>query len=216
MPEGNHALHANFWCFILLLIISPAFGAAADAPPSKASILQLFEVTGFDSLTRNMEPTIEQMVQSVTESAVPAAKRGNFSERQRSELAALTADLKTIGRQAFADLETRLIALFSESYTQSEIDMLLTVYRSEVGRELTRRQLEQQSEAQITEYVQSLNPSDREAIEAMTRDLNGPDFTQKVSNLNARAEQTLEQFTESLRAKMAAAVNQRARALSRK
>ncbi len=191
-------MSAKAWCLILLLLIAPAFGRAADSEASPASIRELFTIMGITTVLDGMGPRMDRIVQSLT--ADQLADTGELTQQDRKELQQLNSDMVAVAKHSLAQFEPRLIEIFSESVTQSEVDALMGFYRTEVGQGLIHKLLVQkQSRAQIE---QSLTSTEIDALQAIGQDQNAQTLMLKLPTLKADATRAMQEILEEMRAQL--------------
>ena len=196
----RRAVRIRAWCWLLLLVSS--ISAAAGEQASTASVQKFFEQTGISAQLKGMRSALDQRVKSVLEARRSAQPR-SLSPEQRGALKALAADMSVLGKQTLVELETRLIELYRESLTQTDIDSLLAIFRTEAGQEVLRRLLvENQSPAQVLEYLQSLSQSDRAALDAIAGAAGSKPLMEKVSAIGTRSTQLVDEMLAGLRTQL--------------
>jgi hypothetical protein len=194
---------AKTGCLILLLLIAPSFSTAADDPASAASAQQLFEQLGLRAMLDAFGPRLDGTLQSMLDTHLATPQGRNLSQQQRRDLEALAADLKVVATQTMAELERRLASTLAQTMTHAEVDSLVTLLRTDVGKTLAHKvTVEQQSREQISEYLLSLSVSELAELEAISRDIDVAALTQKVPQFKARAMQAVQEIIAALPAKL--------------
>src|SRR4029077_1866889 len=132
---------------------------AQDAKPSEASIRQLFEVMHSSSLLDAYLTQIDGTVRASMQQAL-AGQQVNPKQRQI---------LEDMGRQIgslvkaelnWSAIEPVMIEVYRNTFSQHEVDGMLTFYRSEVGQAVITKlpNAMQQSMTSIQSHVKTLTP----------------------------------------------------------
>ena len=113
-------------CFALSL--SPVF-AAADSPPSEASIKQLLDVSQvhkmLDTITAQMDQLMDQMMQQVIQSQPVSPAVQKQIDAGRAEARAMVKELLT-----WSKLEPMYMRVYQKSLTQKEVNDLIAMYKT--------------------------------------------------------------------------------------
>ncbi|MEK8051630.1 DUF2059 domain-containing protein [Ideonella sp. DXS22W] len=117
---------------VTLICLAATLATAQAAPPSEASIEALLTVTKAERLLDGMYANIEQMMRQSMQAAVQGQ---TLSDEQRRVLDAAPARLAKVMREelSYASLKPLYVGIYRESFTQDEVDGLLTFYRSPAG-----------------------------------------------------------------------------------
>jgi uncharacterized protein len=122
--------------FLLVVVTTTAY--AADNPPSEASIKQLLEASHahkiLDSMLTEMDGFMKQAIQQATQgqSVTPEVKR-DIDKRQ--------TEMMSIFKEAldWNKLEAMYVRVYQKSFTQSEIDSLIAMYKTPGGQTLLNK-----------------------------------------------------------------------------
>jgi hypothetical protein len=116
---------------LFMLLAAPVVWSQ-DAAPTEASIRQLFETMHTSRLIDTMTAQIDEMVHS---SIHESLKEKKLNAEQQRILDDMGSELAAMARQylKWSELEPQIIAVYRKSFTQQEIDGMLTFYRSSTG-----------------------------------------------------------------------------------
>ena len=108
------------------------------APPSAASIDELFKVTKMESMVDGMYAQIDQMTKSMSKQALGDIK---LTPEQEKRAAAVSADVQKLMREemGWQKLKLDFSRIYSESLSQDEIDGLIAFYKSAAGQAFTNK-----------------------------------------------------------------------------
>jgi uncharacterized protein len=116
----------------LLMLLAAQAVWSEDAPPTEASIRQLFEAMHTSKLIDTVTAQLDQVMHS---SMQPALKGHRFNAEQRQILDDMETELAGMVKQylKWSDLEPQLIAVYRKTFTQQEISGMLVFYSSSTG-----------------------------------------------------------------------------------
>jgi len=116
---------------LLMLLAAPAVWSQ-DAPPTEASIRQLFEAMHTSRLLDTMMTQIDQVMHSSIQQSLKGQK---FNAEQQQILDDMGTELVGMMKQylKWSDLEPQMIAVYRKTFTQQEVDGMLGFYRSATG-----------------------------------------------------------------------------------
>ncbi len=152
----------------------PAAAAAtpaskADAPASEASIRELMEITHsrkmLDDMMANVQAMLRKQIQQTTpESGLNEKQKQILNDMQAKMVKLFTDDMK------WENMEPVFIEIYQKTFTQGDIDDLITFYKSKTGQKmLAKMPLIVQNSMQIMQdRMQSLIPK-LQQIEADTQ-----------------------------------------------
>lgn len=152
-----------------LLCCSLSLSAHAAAP-SDASIAELLSITQSNKMLDSMHANIEQ---SIRQGMKAAAGNRTLTAEQARVLELAPARLAGLVRQemTWAKLEPTVIQIYRETYTQAEVDGLITFYKSPVGQasvaktpQVMRRSMEA-SQKQMQAFLPKLQEAMKQVIE---------------------------------------------------
>ncbi|HUL47433.1 MAG TPA: DUF2059 domain-containing protein [Steroidobacteraceae bacterium] len=158
---------------LLMLLAAPAVWSQ-DAPPTEASIRQLFEVMHTSRLLDSMMTQIDQVMHSSIQQSLKGQK---LNAEQQQILDDMGSELAGMVKQylKWSDLEPQMIAIYRKTFSQQEIDGMLAFYRSPTGQAVIEKlPLAMQNTMQFTmQRVGDLQPKiaqlQRDTIAALKR-----------------------------------------------
>lgn len=124
-------MSARSWILAFALLL-PCAALAAEPPPSEASLRALLEVTrARDTLDTMLEQMDTAMAASMRQSLGGQA----LSDPQREVLEQMSTQMSGLLKQEMAwdKLEPGMLDVYRQSFTQAEVDGMLSFYRSDVG-----------------------------------------------------------------------------------
>jgi hypothetical protein len=140
----------------VLLLAAPLH--AQTQPPSDSSIRELLTLSKSERLIDGMWQQMDQMMKS----SVAAAAPQGFNDAQRKIMDDMTTQMGEIVRDVMSwkDLEPRFIDLYKQTLSQSDVDGMVTFYKSEAGQALIEKMplIMQRSMTMVTDKVQSMTP----------------------------------------------------------
>jgi len=151
--------HMKLVVTLAFAVFASQVAYAQDAKPSEASIRQLFEVMHSSSLLDAYLTQIDGTVRASMQQAL-AGQQVNPKQRQI---------LEDMGRQIgslvkaelnWSAIEPVMIEVYRNTFSQHEVDGMLTFYRSEVGQAVITKlpSAMQQSMTSIQSHVKTLTP----------------------------------------------------------
>jgi len=123
---------------LLLFAVVTSAAYAADNPPSEASIKQLLEASHahkiLDSMLTEMDSFMKQAIQQATQGqpVTPDVKRD--IEKRQTEMMAIFREALDWNK-----LEAMYVRVYQKSFNQSEIDSLITMYKTPGGQTLLNK-----------------------------------------------------------------------------
>jgi len=120
----------------LALICSAAF--AADTKPSTASIQELLKATEshklLDSVTAQVDGMMKNMMAQATQGQAPSPTQAKAFESMQSKMAGLMKE-----EMSWEKYEPMFVQIYSESFTQDEIDSMIAFYRTPGGQAVIKK-----------------------------------------------------------------------------
>lgn len=120
----------------LALICSTAF--AADTKPSTASIQELLNVTQahklLDSVSSQVDGMMRNMMAQATQGQKPTPAQAKAFETMRTKMSALMKE-----ELSWSKYEPLFIKIYSESFTQEEINDIIAFYHTPGGQALVKK-----------------------------------------------------------------------------
>lgn len=114
-----------------LLAAAPAF--AEEPPPTDASLRELIQLSGADTILDKMRPRIEdqmrQVMQQVLQGKKVSAEQQQVLDEMMQEVVALI-----VGTLNWESFEPLMLDIYRKSFNQAEVDGMNDFYRTEVGR----------------------------------------------------------------------------------
>ena len=157
-------------CTALLLAFALCRAAVA-APPSEASVLRLLDLTNAESMMGSMMEYIEQSMRAGMQQAVAGQRLTPQQQRAldlapRKIVAAFREDL------GWSTLKPMYVAIYQETFDQSEIDGLIAFYETPTGKALVAKMpiVMQKSMAAGQERMQRLLPRLQAAMQEALRE----------------------------------------------
>ena len=156
--------------FVLGFLISPAW--SADAPPSEASIRQLMDVMQAQKLVDGMTGQLNGMILKSAEQANEGrpldAEEKKIVEQGVVRLAELIKQ-----QLAWSQMEPMMIDVYRKSFSQKEVDDLITFYKSPSGQAVIQKMpmVMQQTVAQSQTRMQAMLPQIRQIDADMVKEL---------------------------------------------
>ena len=140
----------------VLLLAAPLH--AQTQPPSDASVRELLILSKSERLIDGMWQQMDQVMKS----SVTEATSQGLNDAQRKVMDDMSTQMVEIFRDVMSwkDLEPKLIDLYKQTLTQSDVDGIVTFYKSEAGKALIEKMplIMQRSMTLMTDKVQSLTP----------------------------------------------------------
>jgi hypothetical protein len=140
----------------VLLLVAPVH--AQTGPPSDASVRELLALSKSERLIDGMWQQMDQVMKS----SVTAATSEGLNDAQRKVMDDMSTEMVAIFRDVMSwnDLEPRLIDLYKQTLTQSDVDGMVTFYKSAAGQALIEKMplIMQRSMTLMTDKVQSMSP----------------------------------------------------------
>lgn len=124
--------------FINCCIVLSACWAAADAPPTEASIKQLLEATHAQKLVDSM---ISQMDALMKNAMAQATQGQQLSPKLQKEVTQIETDMmaEMKGILDWNKLVPMYVRVYQKSFNQQEIDGLLAFYKTPTGQALLNK-----------------------------------------------------------------------------
>ncbi len=116
---------------LFMLLAAPVVWSQ-DPPPTEASIRQLFEIMHTSRLIDSMTAQMNQLMHSSIQQSLKGQK---LNAEQQQILDDMGTELVGMVKQylKWSELEPQMIAVYRKSFTQKEIDGMLSFYRSSTG-----------------------------------------------------------------------------------
>jgi len=124
--------------FIKCCIVLPVCWAAADAPPTEASIRQLLEATHAQKLVDSM---ISQMDTLMKNAMAQATQGQQLSPKLQKEIGQIETDMMTEMKSVldWNKLVPMYVRVYQKSFSQQEIDGMLAFYKTPTGQALLNK-----------------------------------------------------------------------------
>ena len=143
---------------VTVLLAASSFALSA-APPSEDSIKALLAATkaeeAFEAVYANLETQARQSIAQLL-------ARDDLSPAQRNVLKGAPKRVSDLVREemSWAKYEPDMLAIYRESFTQTEVNELITFYQSPVGRNFASKspQIAQKSIAVVQVRMQQVMP----------------------------------------------------------
>jgi uncharacterized protein len=120
------------WISLLMCCASPV-AHAADTPASEASIKRLMEITNsknmVDAMMAQMDGLMRNTMKQATNGQPLTAEQEAIMADMRTKVTALMKD-----ELKWSTLEPVLVDVYRKSFTQQEVDGMLSFYQSPAGR----------------------------------------------------------------------------------
>lgn len=109
------------------------------APPSDASIRELLKVTHSDQLINQMMSGVEQ---SMNTSMQAALKGQPVTAEMKQQMQVTNSKISTVMKDAMAwsKIEPIMVNIYRQSYSQEEVNGMLTFYKSPIGQSVIQKQ----------------------------------------------------------------------------
>jgi len=160
--------------FAATLLLGSLQATAADTAPTDASIRELLEVTETRKLIDNVSGQLDtamrdSMAQALGDTQLTDSQRQILDEMRQRMVAVMTEEM------SWARYEPLLFNVYRQSFTQAEVDGMLTFYRSDAGRAVIAKmpavmqntmQLVQQQMAQVMPKLQQIQQEMAAKLEA--------------------------------------------------
>ena len=118
---------------LVFAVFASQAALAQDAKPAEASIRQLFEVMHssklLDTYMEQIETTMRSSMQQATAGQQPNAEQQQILDRLGSKISAMLKE-----QLNWASIEPTMNEVYRDTFTQQEVDGMLTFYRSAPGR----------------------------------------------------------------------------------
>jgi uncharacterized protein len=124
------------WMAIFFVVMSVgAVGARADEASKTAKVKELFALTHLDRSLERMRSSMEQQVKLTAKNAAGADQM--TPEKQKIQQEFVNNSMKVVDQDfSWAALEPSYIKLYSDIYTEQELDGILVFYKSPAGQAL--------------------------------------------------------------------------------
>jgi len=146
----------------LLLLAAASVAAAAPAPdakPTAASVKQLFQVMHnsniVDSYMKQVESTLRSSIQQASAGQPPNAQKQKIMDDLQAKILALVQQ-----QLQWQDVEPILVEVYRDTFSQPEIDAMLSFYKSPAGQAVITKlpTATQESMARLQARVNALTP----------------------------------------------------------
>lgn len=163
--------------FLLLLSLPLSSIAHADEASKRAKIEELIQLTKLDQL---LSQTSSQMTARMKQSAAQQNARHAFTPEQQKAVDLYIAQVQTITQNAVSweKIKPMVLQVYSETYTDQELDGILAFYHSPAGQALIAKspQLMSRTMQLVNTQITEVQPQIQKANE---------EFTQKMKELNS-------------------------------
>ncbi|MFO1389452.1 DUF2059 domain-containing protein [Cellvibrio sp.] len=153
----------------LCLISLTAF---ADSKPSDASLEELLVVTESQKLMDGIWPQMERMM---SDTAKRSTTEGQFTQEQKEVLDRNLAKMSAVIKEEFAfeKMKPMFINIYSDAFTQEEVDGMLKFYKSKAGQAVIKKmpQVMQGSMVMVQTQMQTLGPKIQKIQQEMTEEM---------------------------------------------
>ncbi|RYZ84437.1 MAG: DUF2059 domain-containing protein [Moraxellaceae bacterium] len=144
--------------------------AFAETKPSDASLNELLTITDSQKLIDGMWPQVEAMMNN---SAQQALGNVTLNSEQKKVMQDANAKVATVFKEEFGyeKLKPMMISIYKESFSQEEVDGMLTFYKSKSGQAVIKKMpLVMQStmtnvQAQMSTIIPKIQKIQQDAIE---------------------------------------------------
>jgi hypothetical protein len=144
---------------VVFAVFASQAALAQEAKPSEASIRQLFEVMHssklLDAYLTQIDATVRASMQQAFAGQQPTPKQQKIMETLGRNIASLVKE-----ELNWATFEPMMIEVYSNTFTQHEVDGMLTFYRSEAGQAVIAKlpTAMQQTMTSMQSHVKTLTP----------------------------------------------------------
>jgi hypothetical protein len=145
---------ALLWC---------ASPAKADEASKSAKAQELLQLTQGDQFMKMMEPMMKSMMAQADKN-IPAGQRAKLDEMREKIMALMVESLN--------NAKPALAKIYTDTYTEEEIDGILTFYKSPVGKALLQKMPEamQRMMPVIMKMVSDMQPEIMAMMEGMMKE----------------------------------------------
>ena len=142
---------AFLWC---------AFPARADDASKSAKAEELLQLMQGDQIMKMMEPVMKGML-AQADKDMPAEQRAKVGDMQEKILALVAV--------SFGKIKPALGKVYTDTYTEQEIDGILAFYKSPIGMALLQKmpELMQRSTPLMMQMMSDLQPELKKMMEGM-------------------------------------------------
>jgi hypothetical protein len=129
----------KFSVALLFLFHLAAFPAlAADAPASDASIKRLIDIVDSKKMLDSVMSQMDAMMKTSTQQALAGQK---MTAEQEAVMLEMQNELNTLlkNEMTWETLEPMFLEIYKKSFTQSEIDGMLSFYQSPAGQAVIKK-----------------------------------------------------------------------------
>jgi uncharacterized protein len=132
----------------------------ADEASKSAKAAELLQLTQGDQMMKAMEPMMKGML-AQAEKDIPAEQRAKVGEMQEKIMALIAASLN--------NAKPALAKVYTDTYTEEEIDGILTFYKSTVGKAFLQKMPDvmQRSMPVMMQMMRDLQPEMKTMIEGL-------------------------------------------------
>jgi hypothetical protein len=123
------------WIVVLVMLLAIAPGARADEASKRAKVQDLFVTMHMDRTMAQLMDMVMKQVQQVTGS-MPGADKITPEQKKILDDFQKRVDDMVSGSLGWKALEPEYVTLYSNTFSEEEIDGLLTFYKSPVGQVL--------------------------------------------------------------------------------
>jgi uncharacterized protein len=151
---------------LALLFFTPLF-AHADQTSKQAKVEELLQLTHMDRLMSQM---LDQMTERMKASAEQQAAKMEFTPEQKTAYDDFQQKLSQLlgSYLSWEKMKPVMVQVYSETYTDEELDGILTFYRSPAGQAMVAKspQLMSKTMTAMTEQMSTLQPQ----VQQLTKD----------------------------------------------
>jgi hypothetical protein len=144
---------------VVFAVFASQAAPAQDAKPSEASIRQLFEVMHssklLDAYVTQIDATVRASMQQAFAGQQPTPKQQKIMDELGRNIASLVKE-----ELNWATFEPMMIEVYRNTFSQLEVDGMLTFYRSEAGQAVIAKlpAAMQQTMTSMQSHVKTLTP----------------------------------------------------------
>lgn len=153
-------------CLALVLLACSTFSLAENRP-TDVSVRELLQVMQTQKLLDSQMAQLDQLFDATLKPAIPD---GKTSPEQQQAMETLKGKLSTLlkAEMGWSTMEPMMIEIYMKSFSQSEIDSMLTFYRSPAGQAVIEKMpvVMQNTMLLMQERMQIIMPK----IEKLTED----------------------------------------------
>jgi hypothetical protein len=115
-------------CLVGILAVQPS--RAADAPPPRADVVQLMQISGAGNIVQELAPLISRQITAAMRRANPSVSDRTVQIVTQVATSYMTDPTRT------RELIDQIAAVYANTFTPAEIQQLIAFYGTPVGRKL--------------------------------------------------------------------------------